>query len=113
LRIDESNSKQPWRILCEIYGKLLVILIQHWIMLTACWQRKDRSMTKAFPAISQHVAHLAATFDEAGRFDEALRIIARCLRCACRQNSRRKHPNTWKTFEQGRPTWHTENVNEA
>jgi hypothetical protein len=110
LRIDESTSKQPWRILCEIYAKLLALLIQHWIMLTSCWQRKDRSIVKAFQVISQHATQLALTFDQPSRFEEALQFIARCLQRTCRQNSRRKHPNTWRTFEQRQPTWYTENA---
>jgi len=30
-RIDEWNTINPWRILCEVYAKLLIMLFQHWM----------------------------------------------------------------------------------
>src|SRR5437762_501805 len=32
-RIDESRSQRPWRILCEVYAKLLGMVVQHWVLL--------------------------------------------------------------------------------
>jgi hypothetical protein len=46
-RIDESRSEKPWRILCEVYAKLLAMLVQHWILVVCCWRYPDRSLTKA------------------------------------------------------------------
>jgi len=46
-RIDESRSTNPWRILCEVYAKLVALVIQHWILLSCCWQNPNRSLTKA------------------------------------------------------------------
>ena len=34
-RIDEWRSEKPYRILCELYAKLVVMIIQHWILLTS------------------------------------------------------------------------------
>jgi hypothetical protein len=31
-QIDEWRSKKPWRILCEVYGKLAAMLIQQWLI---------------------------------------------------------------------------------
>jgi hypothetical protein len=42
--IDEWRTENPWRILCEVYAKLLVMLIQHWILLAGCWEYPDRSL---------------------------------------------------------------------
>jgi hypothetical protein len=30
--LDEWSSDKPWRILCEVYSKLLAMLIQHWVL---------------------------------------------------------------------------------
>ena len=30
--IDESRSESSWRVLCELYAKLIVMVIHHWIM---------------------------------------------------------------------------------
>lgn len=31
-QIDEWRAKKPWRILCELYGKLAAMVIQHWLI---------------------------------------------------------------------------------
>ena len=44
--IDESRSESPYRVLCELYAKLIGMVIHHWIILTGCWQRPNRSLVK-------------------------------------------------------------------
>jgi hypothetical protein len=31
-QIDDWRTRNPWRILCELYGKLAAMLIQHWLI---------------------------------------------------------------------------------
>ena len=35
--LDKSRSKKKWRILTEVYGKLLVVLLQHWLIVMGAW----------------------------------------------------------------------------
>lgn len=95
-RIDESRSVKPWRILCEVYGKLVAMLVQHWLFLTSCWQYPDRSLTKAAKTVQRHALHLASVFGHTDRLSEALSVIRRCLRTGCRMNTRRRAPNTYQ-----------------
>src|SRR4051794_34242088 len=37
-RLAASRSENRWRILCEVYVKLLIVLIEHWILLTGLWE---------------------------------------------------------------------------
>ena len=30
--LDKSWSEKKWRILTEVYGKLIVVLLQHWLI---------------------------------------------------------------------------------
>ncbi len=46
-QIDEWQSQKPYRILCEVYAKLIVVLIQHWLILMGTWQIASRSFQKA------------------------------------------------------------------
>jgi hypothetical protein len=32
-RLDEWRTSSPWRVLCEIYAKLIGLLLQHWLFL--------------------------------------------------------------------------------
>ena len=46
-KLDTWRSAKPYRILTEIYAKLLGLLITHWLTLIACWQAPNRSLVKA------------------------------------------------------------------
>ena len=96
--IDEWRTESPWRILCEVYAKLIVMLIQHWILLAGCWQYPNRSLFKAVKTIQKHAMNLACAFasGRAGRLYEALKTIQRCLSVGCRINKRRKNPSTYQ-----------------
>ena len=49
-RIDEWRTGKPWRVLCEVYAKLLAVIVQHWLTLVGCWQRPERSLVRAAQA---------------------------------------------------------------
>lgn len=95
--LDESRSKNPWRILCELYAKLLAMLIQHWIFLTGFWAYPDRSLTKAARTIQKHTMNLAIACNKRTyRLREAIQAINCCLAAGCRMNPRRARPNTYQ-----------------
>lgn len=95
-RIDESRSEQPWRILCEMYAKLLAMLVQHWILVMCCWQYRDRSLTKAAQTIRRLALHLACVLRDIDQVTAALGIIQECLAIGCRINKRKKEPHTYQ-----------------
>lgn len=93
LRVDEWRSANPWRILTEVYAKLLAALVQHWLVLVGCWHYPDRSLVKAAQAIQAHALLLAAGFAAAPQLRHALHTVARCL-AAGRLNARQAAPST-------------------
>jgi len=95
-QVDESRSHKPYRILCEVYAKLLALLIQHWILLTCGWQYHNRSLVKAGQTIRRHGLALGEALASLERVGEVLATIARCLAKGARLNSRRKAPNTYQ-----------------
>ena len=97
-KIDEWRSEKPWRILCEVYGKLLVMIIQHWVLLAGCWAYPDRSLFKAVKTIQRHAMGLACAFASGciSRLREVLETIQRCLSVGCRINKRKKDPSTYQ-----------------
>lgn len=48
--IDEWQTAHPVRILCELYAKLLGMLVQHWVVLLSCWDDPHRSLVGAAEA---------------------------------------------------------------
>lgn len=95
-RMDESRSHNPWRILCEVYAKLLAMMIQHWILLTACWRYPDRSLTKAIRTVQHFALSMAAAFARPDDLDRILTATIACLATGCRMNKRKKKPNAYQ-----------------
>ena len=94
-RLDESRSQKPFRILCEVYAKLLGLLIQHWVILSGGgWERADRSLMKAARTVRRWALVLAEALWEPRRLLRVLRKISRCMRVGCRVAKRRKEPGT-------------------
>ena len=55
LAIDKWNSHNPWRILTEIYAKLLTALLFHWTTLFDFWSYPDRSLFKAVMVFQKYL----------------------------------------------------------
>ena len=91
-RIDESRSAQPWRILGEVYAKLLAMVVQHWLVLVSCWEYPDRSLTQAARMIRKFAMGLASTFAQFEHLLGTLTTIQRCLRRGGRIGKRRGDP---------------------
>lgn len=95
-RIDEWRSKKPYRVLCELYGKLIAMVVEHWLFLVGSWSHPDRSLMKAAETVQG--AAFAIAIAMTGVIDLAVVIgeIGRCLDAGCRMNRRKKHPNTYQ-----------------
>jgi hypothetical protein len=99
-QVDEWRSAQPWRILCEVYAKLLALLLQHWILITSCWTYPDRSVVKAATTIRAHTPLLtyaiATNLDLAPVLDRLRHTLAACPG----QQRRRKSPAAYQLLLQ-------------
>ncbi len=95
-RIDESRSGKPERVICDVYAKLLAMVISHWTWLLSLWDYPDRSLAKAAQTVQKYALQLATGLWSQMRTRETLETIARCLAKGCRMNPRKKHPNTYQ-----------------
>ena len=95
-QIDEWRSKNPWRILCEVYAKLVAMVIQHWVMLVGCWSYPDRSLVKGSQTVRSYAKMLATALAGLIQLEVVVAEIARCLASGCRMNRRKRRPNTYQ-----------------
>lgn len=96
-RLAASRSENRWRILCEVYVKLLIVLIEHWILLTGLWEISRRSLTKGVQGIQEQAANLAACIMNRTRLIDCLINLGSILTSSgCVQNKRKKKPNNWQ-----------------
>jgi len=98
-RIDEWRTANPQRIMCEVYAKLLGVVIQHWLLLVSCWAdmwSEGRSMVKAAGTVRQYALHIAAAFGKIARLSEAIRTVQSCIGVGCRINKSRARPHLYQ-----------------
>ena len=95
-QVDAWRTKKPWRILCEVYAKLLGALLQHWLLIVGCWRFPDRSLVKATTTLRDHVTLLA--YGLRGTFDlrQVVEMIVTALATCPRMEHRAKHPATFQ-----------------
>lgn len=82
--------------MCELYAKMLALLLQHWLLLVSCWQYPDRSLTQAAQTIQRYATALALALACPPRLAEVMTSIQSCLQTGCRISRRRKHPSTYQ-----------------
>lgn len=95
-RIDEAHSADPWAVLCELYAKLIAMVIQHWVLLAGCWAFADRSLVQGAAVVRAQAACLvlAVRVGLAARLVEALAVIRDCLTAGCQIGTSRRRPST-------------------
>ncbi len=57
-KLDEWQTTNPERILCELYAKLLGMVVQHWMLLLSCWDDPHRSLVGGVQVIREQVPTL-------------------------------------------------------
>jgi Transposase DDE domain len=94
-RLDEWRSEKPEKILCEIYAKLLAMIVAHWVMLTGVWGKPDRSIWKAVRYISNNAERLLDAMRQ-DHVEAVLKSLERSLKTTCNMEKRKKHPATFQ-----------------
>ena len=97
--LDESRSEQPYRVLCEVYAKLLGMVVQHWLLLGcggAAFSKK--SQRKAARAVRKQVGHIAAVLLRTAELVLALEVMAQMVEAAGEISTRKGHPSTYQTL---------------
>jgi hypothetical protein len=92
-QVDIWRSEKPFRVLCEVYAKLIGMVLQHWLLLVGCWSNPHRSQVKASQAIQLFAPCFLLALD--GWF--ALEDLIVCLSLMMQGshlNTRQQRPNT-------------------
>jgi Transposase DDE domain len=91
-QVDEWRSTQPWRILCEVYAKLIGLLLQHWLVVLGCWANADRSLRKATATAQRYGRRITAAWGEGRRLEMVVSKLRRALQRRCRINKQANRP---------------------
>jgi hypothetical protein len=82
--LDEWNTTNPWRVLCELYAKLLALLLQHACCLLGSIHDLSKSFVQAAHTVAKKAWHLAAVLSDFDALCLALRQLVFCLQTGCR-----------------------------
>jgi hypothetical protein len=80
--VDEWHTKNEERILCEVYAKLLGLLLQHWVLLLTCWEDPHRSWITVSEIVRDQTVVLAHGFSGRLSLTQALRLMGEAIRQA-------------------------------
>jgi hypothetical protein len=94
--VDQSRSQKPWRILAEIYAKLIGLVIQHWLLLACHWDRPHRSWFHAIRLLQDHALLIAYHIRSCRQLMLICHRIRDCLTVCARTNVRNKSPSTYQ-----------------
>ncbi len=95
-KLDSWYSEKPYRILTEIYAKLLGLLITHWLTLIGCWQAPNRSLVKAKQVGQWMSPCFALAFAGWVPVPVVVEQTSQIMASGCTLTSRRKRPNTYQ-----------------
>lgn len=98
-RVGDSRSEKSQRILCELYAKLLGVLVQHWLVLAGLWKMPERSLVKGCQMIREQSARLSACINNLTALIQFLEELAERFAYGCSMNPRKKKPNTYQKLK--------------
>jgi len=102
LSLDQWRSQQPHQILSEVYAKLLLALIQHWLLLLGCWQHENRSLVKATRVLRKSAFYLLVALPSLSLLSHALhRVLSSLSRCLVAK--RKARPATFQLLARAFP----------
>lgn len=93
--LDEWRSAQPWRILTEVYAKLLALLLQHWLVLLSLWDLPNRSLVLAAQLIRKFAYPLALALAKTDFLAFVLLALSHALPVCC-MSTLRSSPHTYQ-----------------
>lgn len=100
-KIDVSRSQNKWRRLCELYAKLIAMVIKQWVFVATIWKFPDRSFDKATHTIVQHTIRLAiAVVSSYKKTVQLLVDLKRILSSGCRINKSKKSKRHFEIVEE-------------
>jgi DDE family transposase len=92
------RSDKPWRVVGEVFGKLIAQVVQHAVLVQCVWHRANRSLRKAAKAVRRHAGQVIAALRDREALVQALQDIAQSLTKAAKVDRRRKHPSAFQVL---------------
>jgi hypothetical protein len=93
--LDKSRSKDGWRVLSELYAKLLGQVVQQWLLLAAGYVMLRHSALRAARRVRRRAGKLVEALGDVRALARQVGRLAVALRRYCKVKRRRTSPGTF------------------
>lgn len=83
----------------RLYGKLIGVVIQHWVLVASAWTNARHSLRKGGQLIRRGVEQIAHALTDLGQLTAVLDRIARKIDRHAKIERRKKHPSLFQLYE--------------
>jgi hypothetical protein len=105
----QSRGERATRVLCELYAKLLGMLVQHWTLLATAGSPLGWSYVKAARRVRRAAVRLAQALGDLAALVAVLLGLARRIQRRCRVQKRGRRPTTYALLlDPSQAGWTTE-----
>jgi hypothetical protein len=96
--IDESESENPWRVLTELYAKLIAVIVQHWLLLVSVWHIPNKSIVHVALRIQKFALLLLVTLPNPSALSATISTIVSILEASPGLLKRKKNPSNFQVL---------------
>jgi hypothetical protein len=94
-----SHGERAARVLCEVYAKLVGLVIQHWLLLASTGALLGWSWTKVARRIRRQAVALGQALAVAGAVVVVLERLRERIQRTCQLSKRQRHPTTYQLLQ--------------
>jgi len=93
------RTTDPVRQLVELYARMIAVIVQHWLILSAGWEEGGLSLVKVARWFREHLPLLIDVLHDKPRLIAALRRLAGLMKRLAKLKRRRQHPNAQQLMD--------------
>lgn len=97
--VDESRSQNPFRVLSEIFAKLLGCLVQHWCIVASAWELPERSLFRTALVVQTQAIGLFKALRCLVDLTDWFKELHCLVQIGCCIDRRRKKPSAFQLLE--------------
>jgi DDE family transposase len=94
-----SHGQRAARVLCEIYAKLIGMVVQHWLLLASAGSLLGWSWTKAARRVRREAVALGQALQEVEKLIAVLERLGRRIQKRCQRSKRQRQPTTYQRLQ--------------
>jgi hypothetical protein len=93
--VDLLSGSTDVRQMVRVWGRLIMSLVQHWLVIASAWGDPTKSLSKVCQAIGDFAGRLAAGLAKPADLERVLSDLCQAIAKTCRRNKRSK-PGTFE-----------------